>query len=204
MPYDIKDVIHACGGRWRILRSSRALRQEHRGRVSRAWTAAASASSPTSRRFLAGGLDINSSVKGRGSCVSATPSTSRCSRSKMCPDSFPARSRSSAASSATARSCSTRLPRRPCRRSRVITRKAYGGAYCVMGSKHIRTDVNFAWPSAEIAVMGPEGAVNIVYKRELDRARRPTAKPCAAKKSRNSANASPTLSSPPSAATSTP
>jgi len=52
----------------------------------------------------------------------------------------------------------------------VITRKAYGGAYCVMASKHIRTDVNYAWPSAEIAVMGPEGAVDIVYKRELDRA----------------------------------
>jgi propionyl-CoA carboxylase beta chain len=50
----------------------------------------------------------------------------------------------------------------------VITRKAYGGAYCVMSSKHIRTDVNYAWPSAEIAVMGPEGAVDIVYKRELD------------------------------------
>ena len=52
----------------------------------------------------------------------------------------------------------------------VITRKAYGGAYCVMSSKHIRTDVNFAWPSAEIAVMGPEGAVNILYKRELESA----------------------------------
>ena len=50
----------------------------------------------------------------------------------------------------------------------IITRKAYGGAYCVMSSKHIRTDVNYAWPTAEIAVMGPEGAVNIVYKRELD------------------------------------
>jgi propionyl-CoA carboxylase beta chain len=49
----------------------------------------------------------------------------------------------------------------------VIARKAYGGAYCVMGSKHIRTDVNLAWPSAEIAVMGPEGAVSIVYRREL-------------------------------------
>jgi propionyl-CoA carboxylase beta subunit len=49
----------------------------------------------------------------------------------------------------------------------VITRKAYGGAYCVMGSKQIRTDVNLAWPTAEIAVMGPEGAVNIVYRREL-------------------------------------
>jgi propionyl-CoA carboxylase beta chain len=52
----------------------------------------------------------------------------------------------------------------------VITRKAYGGAYCVMASKHIRTDVNYAWPTAEIAVMGPEGAVNILYKRELDAA----------------------------------
>jgi propionyl-CoA carboxylase beta chain len=52
----------------------------------------------------------------------------------------------------------------------VITRKAYGGAYCVMSSKHIRTDINYAWPTAEIAVMGPEGAVNIVYKRELDAA----------------------------------
>ncbi len=52
----------------------------------------------------------------------------------------------------------------------VITRKAYGGAYCVMSSKHIRTDLNYAWPTAEIAVMGPEGAVNILYKRELEAA----------------------------------
>ncbi len=49
----------------------------------------------------------------------------------------------------------------------VITRKAYGGAYCVMSSKHIRTDVNYAYPTAEIAVMGPEGAVNIIYRKEL-------------------------------------
>jgi propionyl-CoA carboxylase beta chain len=54
----------------------------------------------------------------------------------------------------------------------VITRKAYGGAYCVMASKHIRTDVNYAWPTAEIAVMGPEGAVNIVYKRDIEKARK--------------------------------
>lgn len=52
----------------------------------------------------------------------------------------------------------------------VITRKAYGGAYDVMSSKHIRADFNFAWPSAEIAVMGPEGAVNIIFRRELDEA----------------------------------
>jgi len=55
----------------------------------------------------------------------------------------------------------------------VITRKSYGGAYCVMASKQIRTDLNFAYPGAEIAVMGPEGAVNIIYRRELESARDP-------------------------------
>ena len=57
----------------------------------------------------------------------------------------------------------------------VITRKAYGGAYCVMSSKHLRTDFNYAWPTAEIAVMGPEAAVNILYKRELETAADPAA-----------------------------
>jgi len=57
----------------------------------------------------------------------------------------------------------------------VITRKAYGGAYCVMGSKHIRTDINLAFPTAEIAVMGPQGAVNILYRREIAAAEDPQA-----------------------------
>jgi propionyl-CoA carboxylase beta chain len=57
----------------------------------------------------------------------------------------------------------------------VITRKAYGGAYCVMSSKHLRTDVNYAWPQAEIAVMGPEGAVGVLYRRELAAAADPAA-----------------------------
>jgi acetyl-CoA carboxylase carboxyltransferase component len=55
-------------------------------------------------------------------------------------------------------------------RMTVITRKSYGGAYVVMNSKHLRSDVSYAWPTAEIAVMGPEGAVNIVFRRELERA----------------------------------
>ncbi len=55
----------------------------------------------------------------------------------------------------------------------VITRKAYGGAYCVMSSKHIRGDVNFAWPTAEIAVMGPDGAVSIIMRKELESAQDP-------------------------------
>lgn len=57
----------------------------------------------------------------------------------------------------------------------VITRKSYGGAYCVMSSKHIRGDLNYAWPTAEIAVMGPDGAVNIVMKREIDSSADPEA-----------------------------
>lgn len=58
----------------------------------------------------------------------------------------------------------------------VVTRKAYGGAYCVMNSKHIRADLNLAWPTAEIAVMGPEGAVNIIFRRELAQAEDPAAR----------------------------
>jgi acetyl-CoA carboxylase carboxyltransferase component len=58
----------------------------------------------------------------------------------------------------------------------VITRKAYGGAYDVMSSKHVRGDVNLAWPSAEIAVMGPEGAVNIIFRKEISKAKDPDKK----------------------------
>ena len=57
----------------------------------------------------------------------------------------------------------------------VVTRKAYGGAYVVMGSKHLRADVNFAWPTAEIAVMGPDAAVNIIHRRRVAEADDPEA-----------------------------
>ncbi len=60
-------------------------------------------------------------------------------------------------------------------RMTVITRKAYGGAYLVMNSKHLRADVSFAWPTAEIAVMGPEGAVNIVFRKQIEKAEDPEA-----------------------------
>jgi propionyl-CoA carboxylase beta chain len=58
----------------------------------------------------------------------------------------------------------------------VIIRKAYGGAYCVMNSKHIGADYNFAWPSAEIAVMGPEAACNIMFKTEIANSSKPNEK----------------------------
>ena len=64
----------------------------------------------------------------------------------------------------------------------VITRKAYGGAYDVMSSKHIRADFNFAWPTAEIAVMGPDGAVNIIFRDELKAALRELVKAESVKK----------------------
>src|SRR2546428_982953 len=55
----------------------------------------------------------------------------------------------------------------------IIIRKAYGGAYDVLGSKHIRTDLNLAWPSAEIAVMGPEGAINVIFRKEISSSKEP-------------------------------
>ncbi len=64
--------------------------------------------------------------------------------------------------------CETTVPR-----ITVITRKAYGGAYCVMSSKHTRADINFAWPTGEIAVMGPAGAVKILYRKQLKEAKDP-------------------------------
>lgn len=73
----------------------------------------------------------------------------------------------------------------------VITRKAYGGAYCVMGSKHIRTDFNFAYPTAEIAVMGSHGAVNILYRREIELAADPEARRAELVKQYNDAFANP-------------
>jgi propionyl-CoA carboxylase beta chain len=57
----------------------------------------------------------------------------------------------------------------------VITRKAYGGAYDVMNSKHVRGDINLAWPQAEIAVMGPKGAVEILFRKEIAEAEDPAA-----------------------------
>ena len=84
----------------------------------------------------------------------------------------------------------------------VITRKAYGGAYDVMASKHLGADFNLAWPTAEVAVMGPEGAVSIIYKRDI--AGSPTPESAAASASKTTtARASPTRTPPPSAATST-
>ena len=83
----------------------------------------------------------------------------------------------------------------------VITRKAYGGAYDVMASKHIRADINYAYPTAEIAVMGPDGAVNIIFRNELARRGRRGGARAAGRTS--TGRSSPTRSRRPSWATST-
>ena len=90
--------------------------------------------------------------------------------------SCPAPTRSGTASSAAARSCIYAYAEATVPLITVITRKAYGGAYDVMGSKHLGADINLAWPTAEIAVMGAQGAVNMLYRKELGAADDPVAK----------------------------
>ena len=75
----------------------------------------------------------------------------------------------------------------------LITRKAYGGAFIVMGSKYLGSDINFAWPSAEIAVMGAQGAVNILYRKDLADAKDPEAKRAELVKEYNESLANPYL-----------
>ena len=100
---------------------------------------------------------------------------SRSSRSSTSRDSCRVSGRNTAGSSATGRSCCIAYAEATVPKLTVITRKAYGGAYDVMSSKHIRGDMNLAWPTAEIAVMGAEGAVNIIAKDELAAAADPVA-----------------------------
>jgi acetyl-CoA carboxylase carboxyltransferase component len=123
---------------------------------------------------LAGTLDIDASVKGARFVRFCDASTSRSSPSRT--SRLPARHGAGVRRHhPPRREAALRLREATVPKLTVITRKAYGGAYCVMSSKHLRTDVNFAWPTAEIAVMGAEGAVNILYRRELEAAADPAA-----------------------------
>ena len=163
------------GRRRRLLRAPARAREEHRHRLRPDGRAGRSASSPTSRWCSPAASTSRARSRRRASSASATPSTSRWSPSSTCPASCPAPRRSTAASSSTAPSCSSPTPSATVPKITVITRKAYGGAYDVMSSKHLRGDVNFAWPNAEIAVMGAKGAVEIIFRDEKgdpDEARR--------------------------------
>ena len=149
--------------------------------------------------------DASTSTRPRrrhASCAPATRSTSRSSRSSTYPGSCPAPTRSTAGSSATARSCSTRTARRPCRGCRSSRARAYGGAYVVMNSKSIGADLAFAWPSAEIAVMGAARARSTSSSAGRSR-RPPTPRIAGPSSSRSTPSGSRTRTTRRSAATST-
>ena len=130
----------------------------------------ASASSRSSRRCSPAPSTSTRRRRPRGSSGPATASTSRSSRSSTCPGFLPGVDQEHGGiirhgAKLLFAYCEATVPKLT-----VITRKAYGGAYDVMSSKHIRGDMNFAWPTAEIAVMGPEGAVNVIYRDQIDAA----------------------------------
>ena len=148
---------------WTTASSSRS---SHCGRAiswlaSRGWMASRSASVANQPAHLAGVLDIDSSVKAARFVRFCDAFNIPLVTLSMCRGFCRARSRSTAGSFATAKLlyayCEATVPKLT-----VITRKAYGGAYDVMSSKHIRADFNFAWPTAEIAVMGVDAAVKII------------------------------------------
>ena len=125
---------------------------------------------------LAGALDIESSVQGRPLRPHVRrASTSRWSRSSTCRGSCPASTRSTAGSSRKAPSCSTPIARRRCRRSPSSPARHTAARTTSCARKHVRGDMNFAWPTAEIAVMGAEGAVNIIFKDQIAKAADPVA-----------------------------
>ena len=129
----------------------------------------------TSRRTSPARSTSTPRSKARGSSGSATASTSRSSRSRTCRGSCPAVAQEHGGiirqgAKLLYAFCEATVPK-----VTVITRKAYGGAYDVMNSKHIRGDLNLAWPSAEIAVMGPKGAVEIIFKNQIENAADPAA-----------------------------
>ncbi len=125
---------------------------------------------------MAGVLDIKASEKaGAVGADTATPSTSRWSRWSTCPASCRVWTRSARASSGAAPSCCTRTATRPCHGCRWCCASDYGGAYIVMDSRSIGADIALAWPTNEIAVMGAEGAANVVFRREIAAADDPDA-----------------------------
>ena len=153
--------------RGRFLRDLGGLRHATSSPASAASPAAPSASSPTSRWCWPACSTPTPAARRRASCASATPSTSRSSPSSTCRASCPAPTQEygglikhGAKLLFAYSQCTVPLVT-------VITRKAFGGAYDVMASKHVGGDVNYAWPTAQIAVMGAKGAVEIIFRADI-------------------------------------
>ena len=155
------------GGRRRVLRGARALGEEHRGGIRAHGRPLGGHRGATSRRSWPACLDINSSVKGARFVRFCDAFNIPILTFEDVPGFLPGTAQEFGGIIRHGAKLLYAYAEATVPKITVITRKAYGGAYCVMGSKHLRTDINLAWPTAEIAVMGPEGAVNIVYRREL-------------------------------------
>ena len=209
VPYDMKQVIeHLVTWATTALSSSRCSRCSRRtsSPASPASTACPSASSPTSRMQFAGCLDIDASEK-----AARFVRTCDCFNVPVLtfvdvPGFLPGTSQEWDGIIRRGAKLIYAYAEATVPKITVITRKAYGGAYDVMGSKHLGADINLAWPTGQIAVMGAQGAVNILYRKELAATaqRAATSRPSARSSSRTTRRPSPTPTSRPSAATSTP
>ena len=161
-PYDMRDVIQRGGGRRPLLRGAGALRQEHRRSASPGSTASPVGIVANQPALLAGALDISASLKGARFVRFCDCFNIPLIIFEDVPGFLPGTEQEYGGIIKHGAKLLYAFAEATVPKLTVITRKAYGGAYCVMASKHIRRDINFAWPRAEIAVMGPEGAVNII------------------------------------------
>ena len=159
---------HPCRCRRKLLlRSAGALREESGDRIRAAWMAGRSASWRISRRISRGASILRASIKGARFVRFCDAFNIPLITFEDVPGFLPGTNQEFGGIIKHGAKLLFAFAEATVPKLTVITRKAYGGAYCVMASKHIRTDVNFAYPTAEIAVMGPEGAVNIIYRREI-------------------------------------
>ena len=166
-PYDMRDVVALHRRRRRVLRGPRALRQEHHRRASPAWAAGRSAIVGNQPAQLAGVLDIESSEKGARFVRFCDAFNIPLVTFTDVPGFLPGTSQEWGGIIRHGAKLLYAFTEATVPKLTVVTRKAYGGAYDVMNSKHMLADFNFAWPQAEVAVMGPEGAVNIIYRRDI-------------------------------------
>ena len=167
-PYDMLDVIHAVVDARCFPGSPSAFRQEHHRRFRAGSTGVPSASWPISRLCLPARSTSTRRSKG------AVRALLRCVQYPTChlrrrAGFLPGTAQEYGGIIKHGAKLLFAFAEATVPKVTVITRKAYGGAYCVMSSKHIRTDFNFAWPTAELAVMGPEGAVSILYSAKSKR-----------------------------------
>ncbi len=166
-PYDIKELIHKVVDEGDFFEIQATFATQHGRRLRAAWRGAPSASSPISRWCLPACSIATPRARPRASSASATASTFRIVTFVDVPGFLPGTDQEYGGLIKHGAKLLFAFTEATVPKVTVITRKAYGGAYDVMSSKHIRGDVNYAWPTAEIAVMGAKGAVEILYRAEL-------------------------------------